>query len=158
MKKFLFVAVLALASVMAYAQPRAIGGRIGYGFDVSYQHSVGDNMVSIDLGIPGFNCLEIAATHDWIDPFGAVIPWNEAGEWHWYMGVGAAFQADWYGMYGFAGAAGRFGIEYDFDFPLQISFDYRPALGCLWTWNGAGAGFGHDTYAGAIGLAVRYKF
>jgi hypothetical protein len=31
MKKILLIAVLAVVSVMAYAQPRAIGGRLGLG-------------------------------------------------------------------------------------------------------------------------------
>ena len=158
MKKLLFVTVLALASVMAYAQPRAIGGRLGYGAEVSYQHGFGDaNMLEVEVGVPGFACLEAAITYDWIDPFGATVPWNEKGEWHWYMGVGGAFQADWYGVGGFAGAAGRFGIEYDFWFPLQLSIDFRPTLGVRWGWGG-GVGFGWDLYAGALGLGIRYKF
>ena len=157
MKKLLFVAVLAFASIMAYAQPRAIGGRIAWGFDASYEHQLGQNMLEIEVGIPYFRSVELACTYDWIDPFGATIPWSDKGEWHWYMGVGGVFQADWYGWGGFAGAAGRFGIEYDFWFPMQISFDWRPALGARWGWNG-GAGFGYDLYGGAFGLGIRYKF
>ena len=38
MKKYLLIAVLAVASLAAYAQPRAIGGRLGYGAEFSYQH------------------------------------------------------------------------------------------------------------------------
>ena len=51
MKKILFVAILAVASVMAYAQPRAIGGRLGEFDGFSYQHSVGENnMFEIEAG------------------------------------------------------------------------------------------------------------
>ena len=162
MKKYLFVAVLALASVMAYAQPRAIGVRLGYGAEVSYEHTVGPGMVSLEVGVPGFASLEAACTYDWIDPFGATVPWNEKGEWHWYMGVGGAAQWSWYAMNaGFVGAAGRFGIEYDFWFPLQISIDWRPTLGVMLGSNGQGgigAAFAYDLYCGGLGLGIRYKF
>ena len=156
-KSLLLTALVAVLGVtMAYAQPRAVGGRLGYGIEASYEHSVGDNMVSVEVGVPYFTGLEAAATYDWIDPFGATFPWNEKGEWHWYMGVGAALQAPFNFNYAFLGAAGRFGFEYDFWFPLQLSLDWRPALGV--GFNNAGANFGYDLYGGAIGLGVRYKF
>ena len=157
MKKILFVAVLALASIMAYAQPRAIGGRLGYGVEVSYQHGLGEaNMVQLEVGVPAFNSLEAACTYDWIDPFGAAVPWNEKGEWHWYMGVGGALATNFNFNAGFVGAAGRIGIEYDFWFPLQLSIDFRPTLGVV--FGNGGAAFGYDVYAGGLGIGVRYKF
>ena len=163
MKKILFVAVLALASVMAYAQPRAIGARLGYGAEFSYEHGLGSgNMVSLEVGVPAFASLEAACTYDWIDPFGATVPWNEKGEWHWYMGVGGAVQWSWHATNAaFLGAAGRIGIEYDFWFPLQLSLDFRPTLGVALAGNGNGgvaAGFGYDVYCGGLGLGIRYKF
>ena len=157
MKKILFVTVLALASVMAYAQPRAIGGRIGYGLEFSYQHALGtSNMVQLEVGVPAFARLEAACTYDWIDPFNAPVPWNEKGEWHWYMGVGGALGAAYNFQAGYVGAVGRVGIEYDFWFPLQLSLDFRPMLGVA--FGGGGAYFGYDVFAGGIGLGVRYKF
>ena len=61
----LFIVAMATA---AFAQPRAIGGRIGYGFEASYQHSMGEsNMISVDLGLPGFNAIEAVATYDWLN-------------------------------------------------------------------------------------------
>lgn len=159
MKKFGLVCVLMAAfAAIAVAQPRAIGGRIGYGVEVSYQHTVGDNMVSVDLGLPGFYGLEAAATYDWINPGGLTIPWNEQGSWNWYAGVGAA--AGFYGfnyLVGFGGVAGRLGIEYNFWFPMQLSLDWRPVIGVA----GAGGGVGFNTdglYAGGIALGVRYLF
>jgi len=201
MKKILFVAILAAASVMAYAQPRAIGGRLGAFEGVSYQHALGEkNMIEVELGlgVGGANSwgekdsytntryhytysaptLQAAFTYDWIDPFGKTFPWEHKGEWHWYMGVGAAAGYGWGGgalgiraggaynsysvtgtqNWGFVGAAGRIGVEYDFWFPLQLSVDYRPVIGlgmidmksktqmaCHW-----------DVYD--IALSVRYKF
>lgn len=163
MKKFLFVVLLAAASITAYAQPRAIGVRLGYGAEVSYEHGFSSgNMLSLEVGVPGFASLEAACTYDWIDPFGATVPWNEKGEWHWYMGVGGAAQWSWYAMNaGFVGACGRFGIEYDFWFPLQISIDWRPTLGVMLAGNGSGgvgAAFAYDLYCGGLGLGIRYKF
>ena len=162
MKKYLFLAMLAVASVMAYAQPRAIGGRLGYGAEFSYEHSMGEkNMISLEVGVPGFAGIEAACTYDWIDPFNAVIPWEEKGEWHWYMGVGGAIQTPFKFNGLFLGAAGRFGVEYNFWFPLQLSIDFRPTLGVGLASNGNGgmaAGFGYDVYAGGLGIGVRYKF
>lgn len=163
MKKLLFIAILALASITAYAQPRAIGARLGAFDGFSYEHSLGQNMLEVEVGwglcggidqFHGFgHTIQAAVTYDWIDPFGATVPWNEKGEWHWYMGVGGA------GGYilnnaGFVGAAGRFGIEYDFWFPMQLSLDYRPTLGAA-LYDG-GAGFYWDVWG--ISLGIRYKF
>ena len=157
-KSFVLAAIMVvMGATVAFAQPRAIGGRIGYGLEVSYEHSVGSNMVSLEVGVPAFNGLEAAATYDWIDPFGATFPWNERGEWHWYMGVGAAVATNFKFNGIFVGAAGRFGFEYDFWFPLQLSLDFRPTLG-LSAVKGADPAFGYDVYQGGIGLGVRYLF
>ena len=72
-----------------------------------------------------------------------------AAQWSWYLRDA-----------GFVGACGRFGIEYDFWFPLQISIDWRPTLGVnlFNTQEGLRAGFGYDLYCGGLGLGIRYKF
>ncbi len=162
MKKriLLLVAVVMAAVVSAYAQPRAIGARIGYGVEVSYQHSLASNrMINLDAGIPAFLGLEAAVTHDWIDPFGTSVPWNERGEWHWYMGVGGGLSWYWAGALSF-GVGGRVGVEYDFWFPMQLSVDWRPMFGPGFTYNGATAAFFNTgaLYAGAICLGIRYNF
>ncbi len=160
MKKLGLLVLFMIAMVTAaFAQPRAIGGRLGYGVEVSYQHSLSEeNMVSVDLGLPGFLGLEAVATYDWINPGGHMIPWEHKGSWNWYAGVGAG--AGFYGfsyLTGFAGAAGRIGVEYNFWFPLQLSIDYRPVIGA-W-FNSYAAGFNFDgLYAGGIALGVRYVF
>ena len=108
MKKSLLIALFAIAcGTMAYAQPRAIGGRLGYGAEFSYEHGLDNNMISLEVGVPGFSTIEAACTYDWIDPFGAAVPWNEKGEWHWYMGVGGAVRWSWQVLdAGFIGACG----------------------------------------------------
>ena len=201
MKKILFVAVLAVASVMAYAQPRAIGGRLGCFEGVSYQHALGEsNMIEVELGlgVSGVNSwgdkddydgtrfhynysapsLQAAFTYDWIDPFGKKFPWEHKGEWHWYMGVGAAAGYGWgYGWahvhgngysasgsvgaaynWGFVGAAGRVGVEYDFWFPLQLSVDYRPVLGLGMMDMNTKTQMAFHWQVYDICLGVRYKF
>ena len=62
MKKSLLITVIALVcGTMAYAQPRAIGGRLGYGAEFSYEHGLGSgNMISLEVGAPGFAGLEVA--------------------------------------------------------------------------------------------------
>ncbi len=163
MKKLLFVALLAIASITAYAQPRAIGANLGGNVGFSYQHGFGEsNMLDIDVhssllsGVFGYWGVGAHVTYDWIDPFGATFPWDKKGEWHWYMGVGGAG-----GLYSFAptywyaGVAGHIGFEYDFWFPLQLSLDWRPSIGVnnyYANWFNVGG-----LYEG-ITLGVRYKF
>jgi len=157
MKKILLIAVLAVASLAAYAQPRAIGGRLGYGAEVSYQHALGEsNMIQLEVGVPFFSGIEAACTYDWIDPFNAPVPWDKQGEWHWYMGVGGAVRTGFAFNSGFVAAAGRIGIEYDFWFPLQLSIDFRPTLGVAFAKGYTG--FGWDVYGAGLGLGIRYKF
>lgn len=158
MKKIFFIAAFVAASLLTYADgPRAIGGRLGYGAEVSYQHALGEsNMIQLEVGAPYFGSLEAACTYDWINPGGIDVPWDKRGDWNWFAGVGAAVQIPFSFNAGFIGAAGRIGIEYNFWFPLQLSLDFRPTLGVAFTKGGAG--FGYDLYGAGIGLGVRYLF
>lgn len=159
MKKYLLIAVLAVASLAAYAQPRAIGANLGGSLGFSYQHGFGEaNMLDVAVSVPFLNGWGIggSVTYDWIDPFNAPVPWNEKGEWHWYMGVGGGG-----GIYGFkepcwfAGVVGHIGIEYDFWFPLQLSLDWRPNIGVS---NAHKNWFNPWGLYDGISLGVRYKF
>ncbi len=158
-KSILMIAILAVAGVAtAVAQPRAIGANIGYGVDVSYQHSLGEaNMLDLSVNIPMFSGIGATCTYDWINPFNTAIPWNEKGEWNWSLGVGAGL-----GIYGFkspifyVGAVGHVGVEYNFWFPMQLSVDWRPNIG---PWIGGGtAGFNVTGLYSGITLGVRYLF
>lgn len=156
-KSILLIAVLAIVgAATAVAQPRAVGGRLGYGIEASYQHSIGANMVSVEFGLPGFYSIEGVATYDWINPFGTAIPWQYEGTWNWSLGVGGAVGGSWLG-YGYVGAVGRVNVEYNFwSIPLQLSVDFRPMLGVGFGKNYAY--FAWDAYAGAIGISARYLF
>ena len=157
-KSLILAAILAVVSVAtAVAQPRAIGANIGWGLDVSYQHSLGEaNMIDLSVNIPFFDGIGATATYDWINPFGTAIPWNEKGEWNWSLGVGAGA-----GIYGFkspavyVGAVGHVGVEYNFWFPLQLSVDYRPNIGVVFA--GKNAAFNDGGFYG-VTLGVRYLF
>jgi len=158
-KKSLFILMFLVAvATAAFAQPRAVGGRFGYGgygFEASYQHSIGSsNMVQVELELPAFAGIEVAATYDWIFP---IRSWQEKGELNWYAGVGAGAGYFWPAS-GYVGAAGRIGVEYNFWVPLQLSFDWRPIVGPVFT-GATDVGFNAGgLYAGAIAFGIRYKF
>lgn len=184
MKKFITIAAaLLLAGFAAIAQPRAIGLRLGYGASVSYQHTLGENFLSVDLDAIGFQGIGATVTYDWLNPFNTKIPWNNKGQWNWYLGAGATAGALLYPVHTldnfkdvnnniYAGLVGRCGVEYEFWFPLQLALEYRPTLGAYFhsykqidTSTGAvlnssrEAGFFQGgLYANAISLCVRYKF
>lgn len=149
MKRFLLIAALMLGMAFAAtAQPKAIGARMGWGFEASYQHMVnGPDFVEADLGL--FNTsLNAAAVYNFMI---AQPSWTERGEWGFYAGPGAALGLGLANNSGFnLAAAGQVGLEYTFWFPLQLSFDIRAQLGYT---------FGHSFYWG-IGpaLGVRYRF
>ena len=162
-KSFILAAILAVVSVgAAVAQPRAIGVNLGYGVDFSYQHTLSEtNMIDLSVNVPMFSGIGATATYDWVNPFGTAIPWNLAGQWNWYLGVGAGAGAyhlfnRWITTSWYVGAVGHVGVEYCFDFPLQLSLDWRPNIG-VEGW-GSYVGFNpYGLYSG-ISLGVRYLF
>lgn len=152
MRRLLLVMAVALGfAAAAVAQPRAIGGRVGYGVEFSYQHSLGsNNMIQLDAGIPGFYGLEAAVTYDWI--------FNISGGWNWFVGVGGGLGFfDFKDTRFFLGAAGRIGVEYNFDFPLQLSLDWRPIVGPYF-YNDEVRFNDHGLWHGGLAFGVRYKF
>lgn len=182
-KNLLMIAVMAILSIAAaVAQPRAVGAQLGYGIEFSYEHSLGNNFLSVDAGFPGLFTnhtigVEGVVTYNWLNPFGADFPSVSKGDWNWYMGVGAGLgaymhdervadhHAYWHNHF-FLGAAGRIGFEYNFWFPLQLSLEWRPVIGptfCSYSENGNkhsdGVSFNMEgLYMGGLSLGVRYKF
>jgi hypothetical protein len=128
MKKIILVAALVLGfAAAASAQPRAIGIRAGYGVDLSYQHGLGgENFIEADLGLSGFSFLNVAGTYNFMI---AQPAWTNKGQWGFYAGPGVAVGAG-KGVFNI-GIAGQVGLEYTFDFPLQLSLDVRPQLGMV---------------------------
>ena len=151
MKKIILAAALVLGfAVAASAQPRAIGVRIGNGGEISYQHSMGSNYLEVDGGLglglvdDVFNVGATGIYNFMISEFG-----NGFG---FYAGPGAGVGLALGDVnYLALSAAGMVGIEYNFNFPLQISLDFRQHIGI---------GFnGHGIWApSSVGLGLRYQF
>ena len=68
MKKIILLAVAVLGfSVAAVAQPRAVGGKIGWGVDASYQHTVKNaDFVEVNLGLNNFTSLDACAVYNFM--------------------------------------------------------------------------------------------
>ena len=151
MKRIIIIAVLALGMASAaVAQPRAIGGRLGWGVEASYQHGFGKDFLEADLGLCTFDGINGSVVYNFMC---AQPNWTDRGEWGFYAGPGIALGAGGIisgNPYFNLGVAGQVGLEYTFWFPLQLSFDIRPVLGY-----GFNYGF-HWSVMPALG--VRYRF
>lgn len=151
MKKIIIAAALVLGfAAAASAQPRALGVRIGNGGEISYQHSMGSNFLEVDGGlglglVDGvFNVGATGIYNFMISEFG-----NGFG---FYAGPGAGVGLALGDVnYLALSAAGMVGIEYNFNFPLQISLDFRQHIGIGFSGNGIWA-------PSSIGLGLRYQF
>jgi len=158
MKKTLILAIIIIATcTVSLAQPRAIGGRLGWGVSPSYQHGFGEkNMLQVDLDFFGFYWgIQATVTYNWIFPFKS---WSGPGSWNWYTGVGAGGGISWNSTdTGLLGVAGMIGVEYIFKFPLQLALEYRPIVGPWFRPRLNDVGFHYFGLSGG-GLAIRYKF
>ena len=108
------------------------GGGDGFGTEISYQRALGgNNRLELDLGIrsgDNFDGFQLTGIYQWL--------WNIEGGFNWYAGPGAGITSVDYDTRRDNGddsetallLAGQIGIEYNFDFPLQLSIDTRPAL------------------------------
>lgn len=139
--------------------PNAIGLRIGdsdgFGTEISYQRALGENnRLEADLGYRSgnrFSAFRVTALYQWV--------WNIDGGFNWYAGAGGgvgsfSFDDDFPGGNDadtfFAFVSGDIGIEYDFDFPLILSLDFRPEIGIN---NAIDDDLDFD-----IALGIRYQF
>ncbi|MFV0565394.1 MAG: hypothetical protein ACK5NB_06120 [Flavobacteriaceae bacterium] len=132
-----------------------IGDNDGFGAEISYQRALGDNnRLEADLGWrsgKNHDGFKITGLYQWVFPL--------EGDFNWYVGAGGGIASySWdYVSEGvkmddsetsiFVG--GDIGIEYSFDFPLQLSLDLRPEIG-----------FGdyNDDLDFDIALGIRYQF
>lgn len=166
MKRLLLSAFLLIGlAVSTQAQDRknAIGLRLGdndgFGGEISYQRFLSsDNRLELDLGWRDskyYDAVKLTALYQWV--------WNIEGGFNWYAGAGGglgtwehnndlppwAEDDDDKGTFLFV--AGNIGIEYNFDFPLQLSLDIRPELYF-------GDDFREDNFGPDIALGVRFRF
>lgn len=150
-KKLLVLALIVVCTTSVVAQQKnAIGLRLGWDLEVSYQRFFSEkNRIELDLGFPGFsfNGVQLTGVYHWVfQP--SVFPKGLA----WYVGPG--LQVGYLGNHFVIAVAGQIGLEYTFEkVPIQLSLDYRPALGVA---IGKTTGFYDGWFSG--GLGIRYKF
>ena len=121
----------------------------GSGFEFTYQRKLTDiNRLEIDLGVrnnTAYNFFKAAGLYEWV--------WQLDGNFNWYAGFGGGIGnwnvKDSNSSSTFLFGAGVVGIEYNFDFPLQVSLDFRPELGFSDFYDGFNSDFG---------LSARYQF
>lgn len=147
-RMILTISILATAACIATAQPRSAGIRIGAtGLDATYQHTMNSNQfiegnIGIDFGYNANGKAGFKATA--IYNFVLARPaWTSQGSWALYAGPGVSLGAvndmavykfgkerQGYLDNGFMIAiAAQVGLEYNFDFPLQLALDIRPYFG-----------------------------
>jgi len=166
MRKLILSAIVLMGlnlSAQAQDLKNAIGLRLGdndgFGAEVSYQRWVSKkNRLEFDLGWRNSNdydAIKLVGVYQWV--------WNIENGFKWYAGPGlgiGSWSTDHYnnghdeyhqesGTYLIA--SGDIGIEYNFDFPLQLSFDLRPEI----YLNNDST---NDDFGADFGLGFRYRF
>lgn len=147
MKKIIAIAVALVAfAAVAVAQPRAVGARVTYGAELSYQHGFGQNFAEFDLGMALGNHagFQVSAIYDFLFPI--------VDNFNFYVGPGAQVTAFTYrdaeARAGLSVGA-NVGVEYQFGtIPFNISVDYRP----MWNFIGGPSDWS------SLALAFRYRF
>ncbi|WP_366519983.1 hypothetical protein [uncultured Aquimarina sp.] len=162
MKRIFIFSTLLLASIFSLqAQDipeHAVGLRLsesdGFWAEATYQAKLSsDTRIELDLGVQGrnqFSALKLTGMYQWV--------FNIDGGLNWYVGPGIGgglvnFDDDLDNrgdLETFGFVTGDVGIEYNFDFPLMISLDFRPEIY-------------FDNYIEEdiifnLGLSARYKF
>ena len=173
------IAILALTEVAVMAQPRALGLRAGYNFELSFQHSVGSGtgMIEVDAGISPFlsqKVLIIEAPGDSYERtyrYGraqAMILYdyimNPVTNFNVYVGAGIGVSwgyGDIFSPYSSENVDVRrlgmpiglqVGLEYELPFPLNLSLDWRPTVN-LFSF--------HESLASKllnVAAGIRYRF
>ncbi len=134
------------------------GDNDGFGAEISYQHKLSsNNRLEVDLGLRGnsnYSGFKATGLYEWV--------WQLENQFNWYAGVGGGV-GSWKVKEQRSGGtvivqessntglfvAGVIGIEYNFDFPLLISLDFRPEIGFTDFYDG---------YNSDFGLGIRYQF
>lgn len=130
------------------------GGNNAFGTEISYQKTFSDqNRGEADMGLfsgPSYSEFILSGVYQWTFPMQNSFSWFigpgvQLGSWGYKTGKG--YNTTNSGGYWLA-IIGQIGIEYKFDFPLQIGVDFRPGLAIGNPYN--------DVYD--IGVSARYTF
>ena len=162
MKKVIVLTVLFVGAVLSsQAQEiskNSIGLRLGdndgFGAEISYQRRLTPiNRLEFDLGWRNsdeVDAIKLAGMYQWV--------WNIDKGLNWYAGAGGGIGSWRYSNEGesnngtFVFISGNLGIEYQFDFPLQLTLDVRPEIYLL-SGDYRETNFGPD-----LALGIRYRF
>ena len=177
------IAIICAAVIAAVAQPRAIGVRAGYNFEVSYQHSTGTGMIEVDAGFSPFLYQNIVHYSEPGTPtnqtyrYGraqAVIFYdfilNPVTNFNLYLGAGVGvswgygelFEVPHYSHTGTLINYRRLGLplglqaglEYEIpSIPLNLSLDWRPMVNLFGIYQE-----NLSTYLLNIAAGIRYRF
>jgi hypothetical protein len=153
---FFSSAALSAQQISDHALGLRLGDSDGFGAEISYQKSLGrSNRLEANLGwrdSRDFDAFKLTGLYQWVRPLD--------GNFNWYYGAGGGLGSvdfandvivdDDGGLFIFG--AGNIGIEYNFDFPLLLSLDFRPELGLV-GYDGFSDNFDFD-----IALGIRYQF
>ncbi len=152
---FAFQSILSAQEISKNAIGLRLGDNDGFGAEISYQRGLSkNNRAEFDLGFrnaKNYSAFKLTGLYQWV--------WNIEGGFNWYAGAGAGVGSYSYNNYkgsdkssgAFFSAAGDIGIEYLFDFPLQLSLDFRPEIYF-------GDKYRSDNFGSDIGLGIRYRF
>ncbi|MDR1545006.1 MAG: hypothetical protein LBS50_11515 [Prevotellaceae bacterium] len=171
MKKSLMILFAAITiAATAVAQPRAIGLRVGYNYEASYQHSISEKgFLQADAGLVyAFRGVNLTATYNHI----LFTPaWTDYGEWNFSVGGGIGGGYAWsapnlFGgnfRYGWIGLVPVAQLSFKFDFPLQLAVDFRPNLGVDitgkdWVWANESKVKYHTDGLWDLAVSARYTF
>lgn len=173
---FLVILLTFCSTVLANAQPRALGIRGGAtGVEVSYQHSFSsEQFLNIDTGLDfGYNVsghlgAKVTGIYNfvWSQP-----KWTNKGTWKLYAGPGISTgwkedrvvvkvgeeRANAFCRGFMIALVGQVGMEYSFDIPLQISLEIRPCVGMHLAESGLNF-YDNGLLGFAPSLGVRYNF
>jgi hypothetical protein len=156
MKRVVLTIFFCTLVLVMSAQPRSLGVRAGLEYQTSYQHTLCErgDFLEIDCGFQMIsNTANLACAYDFMV---ARPQWTRKGDWGVY--IGPAVKTGVTGV-GYCVSAGvQVGLEYTFDFPLQISLDTRPAVGVAVINRSASLYGGESTLGGFPCLSVRYRF
>ena len=153
MKKIFLLFISTFIVATALAQPRSVGGSLGWSETLTYQHGVSKgNFIELNFG---YHCGLLASsdyTNDYIDHYYDVAKrsagtlrltatynmvimspsWTSRGDWNFYAGPGLSMGSGFNTYKAFCfGVTGQAGLEYNFWFPLTLSADLRPIIGMM---------------------------
>jgi len=155
MRKIILSVICVFSALAAFAQPRALGVRLSTECQVSYEHQIGDNadFLEVDMGYELIGLVNVAGAYNFMI---AQPEWTRKGSWGFYAGPAAKIGGAGVGFYLALGA--QAGLEYNFEFPLQVSLDVRPTIGCAFISGTPSFYAGGAIFGGFPSLSVRYCF